>query len=345
MKVTLNRNSWHRRLQAYVLKINTAHYDDFPNLCPYFWLTIFCMAVVPFVWLWRTPVQIAAVIAVSLFKVLGDVMDMAVDLIAGPINEYICQPLDKAFIEPRIKALEPDRIVKLWESGKEKDTVLFNRWRETMGYKTEGDLWGDLEKWRKEARERRHALVQEKEAAANALQRKLWEAEQEAKAARKARQEKLMRIAKATEFYAPYVLLTIGGCVLILLAPVLYTVGAWVVGLPWGSIGYGAFWLIKWVGIVAVVVVVVGGTGVFLWMVLKRVFGKCWLLLAVPFQHPKIKRANRRIGTVLGQIFVPIGRGLGKIGMGFADAFSLLKQYVKATKDGYCPQIEWKDTK
>lgn len=49
MKVVLNKNSWHRKLQGYVL----GKPEEFPNLCPYFWLTVFCMLVSPYVALWR----------------------------------------------------------------------------------------------------------------------------------------------------------------------------------------------------------------------------------------------------------------------------------------------------
>lgn len=48
MGLKLNRNAWHRKLQKYVLGLGTSRYDDMPNLCPYFWLTIFCIvALVP----------------------------------------------------------------------------------------------------------------------------------------------------------------------------------------------------------------------------------------------------------------------------------------------------------
>lgn len=38
MEVTLNRNGWHRKLQEFVFR----NPPTFNNLCPYFWLTIFC---------------------------------------------------------------------------------------------------------------------------------------------------------------------------------------------------------------------------------------------------------------------------------------------------------------
>jgi hypothetical protein len=329
----------------YVLKINTTIFDDFPNLCPYFWLTIFCTLVVPFVWFWRSPVKFVWDLFVRCMSALVALMELAATAIAGPINEYVCQPLDKYFVAPRIKALEPEKVVELWESGKKKDTALFNKWRDTVGYKNDADLWGDLDKWRKEVRDRRHALEQEEENAKHERQRQKWMAEQEAKAARKARQERLMKIAAATQAAAPYIVAVVATPIVIGALWLLWLLLGVLWSAPWAAIGHGTFIVLEWAFGITAVVAVVAVIGIFLWVVLKRVFGKCWMLFGVPFSHPVVKSAASSIATSIATVLRPIRLGLGRVGTGFADGLSLFKQYIKATKDGYCPQIEWKDTK
>lgn len=54
MGINLNRNGWHRKLQNYVIGRSMSSSEDIVNLCPYFWLTIFCLFVVPFVFVAKT---------------------------------------------------------------------------------------------------------------------------------------------------------------------------------------------------------------------------------------------------------------------------------------------------
>lgn len=49
MKVKMNRNAWHVKLQKWTF----GHVRLRPNLCPHFWLTIFCVVAAPFVGLFK----------------------------------------------------------------------------------------------------------------------------------------------------------------------------------------------------------------------------------------------------------------------------------------------------
>lgn len=50
MEVNLKSDGWYNRLQEYVLGYNK---PDLFSLCPYFWLTIFCVIVSPFVFIYK----------------------------------------------------------------------------------------------------------------------------------------------------------------------------------------------------------------------------------------------------------------------------------------------------
>jgi hypothetical protein len=45
MEVNLNRNAWYNKLQIWTLKEKK---PNLFNLCPYFWLTVFCIIIIPF---------------------------------------------------------------------------------------------------------------------------------------------------------------------------------------------------------------------------------------------------------------------------------------------------------
>ena len=46
MEVKLKRNGWHKKLQVWTFGDNA---PNFNSLCPYFWTTVFCAMISPFV--------------------------------------------------------------------------------------------------------------------------------------------------------------------------------------------------------------------------------------------------------------------------------------------------------
>ena len=50
LEVKLSKNSWHYKLQGFILKEDR---PELHSLCPYFWLTIFCLLISPFTLLYR----------------------------------------------------------------------------------------------------------------------------------------------------------------------------------------------------------------------------------------------------------------------------------------------------
>lgn len=325
MKVTLNRNGWHRRLQKYVLNVKPSSYDDLPNLCPYFWLTIFCLLVVPFVWLAKCPVYYLGVALVTIINGWLWIVDKLVDLIGGPIEAYICKPVDRAFVENYVKNLTPEEIVSLYDRRwtKGKPSKLLSRWMVLMGDGASGLIC----KYREEVEEARQ------KAKLTALQRQR-EAADAIREARKARQRRHMQIANATKFLAPLLLL-------LLVVPLLG-------GLGWGLyklylLIYGA--AIPWMKILCAIGLIVGGciallvtfaAGILLWECGGSFFRKCCLFVTIPFRL-----------EIIVHPFIVLGRGLryGAVGMaeGIAGFVEFFVEYAKAAKKDYCPQIDWKD--
>lgn len=132
MGIKLNRNAWHRRLQKYVLDKSTSHIEDTMNLCPYFWLTIFCVIVVPFVFIWRS---------------FNTGLDKAEKLFSN-------LPWVKAFVawqnqrlDNFISSLTPSDLLKLYESDSKRASHVVSSWldyvRKTKLHKKAGysDVW------------------------------------------------------------------------------------------------------------------------------------------------------------------------------------------------------------
>jgi hypothetical protein len=338
MKVTLNRNGWHRRLQHYVLGIKPGAQDDFPNLCPYFWLTVFCLLVVPFIWLVRGPVMGVLRSLAFAIEMLATVINTVADIIVRPVNEYVCKRLDQWLVEPKVKSLAPDEVFALYKRGKKRDYWLFKRWEREVGQEHWDKQFGEYRAayWKK--RDDLQAEKRRREDEELAWQLALKE---ERRKGEQKRRERLMRIARVTQKAAPFILAAIVIPLVAGLGWLLYTAGAWVWGWPWGSIrsqlAYAIGVCLGALAILATVVAVVA----FVVVVLKKVFAKCGVLFAVPF--PKTRKASRTVGRWLGAPFKALGTLLGGFGSGLVSGGILLKQYVKATKDGYCPQIEWKE--
>lgn len=315
MQVNLSRNSWHRKLQSYVLHND----DDFQNLCPYFWLTIFSLFAVPFVFLVKGPISWAA-------EALCVVIEKLVDWILVPFSEYVCKPLDALFVESYIKKLTAEEVVRLyerrWKNGKR--PKVFERWMAAFGDKAHFML----DQYIKEvqaARDAYEAKMRAKEAAA-------YLADLEAEKNRKAF---LLKLASTTQFVAPFLLAAVT-------AAVFY-------GIYWGTKAWFNLWIIDWdevwqvaiaaleiAGIVLVLIAIAFLVIVFLDEFGKKVLSKCWLFATFPFRLRLVKKSA-------GFAFRPIVWIARKSVGAIVVTFDLLFQYIKATKEGYCPKIEWKE--
>lgn len=71
----VDKKSWHYRLVQYVLKSNAPTPQDMQNGCPYFWLAVFSMLVVPFIQLYKLVKWIVLLIPKGLFWVLEQMVN------------------------------------------------------------------------------------------------------------------------------------------------------------------------------------------------------------------------------------------------------------------------------
>lgn len=115
MRIKLNRNGWHRRLQNYVFNTpsHDVHFDLFNNFCPYFWLTMFCVVVVPFIFIFRKAHRFVKLFA----RGVGYTLDLS---IARPLL-FFSNHIDRFFIN----RMSPLDIVQAYQD----DSSWFYRWK------------------------------------------------------------------------------------------------------------------------------------------------------------------------------------------------------------------------
>lgn len=102
--IKLSRNSWHYRLQSFLF--GEPPYLD--NFCPYFWLSIFCLMISPFVGLFIGCRKIYFFCVSILEKLLSPVYN-----VADFIQENICEP----FLASRYRGLSDAKIYYLFDKA------------------------------------------------------------------------------------------------------------------------------------------------------------------------------------------------------------------------------------
>lgn len=356
MAIKLSTNSWHYKLQTDIFGPR----PTFHNFCPYFWLTLFCMGVAPFIYTgvgvkyffteylppraekaWEVAQPWLAKAGAKLFAVAGFLLSI--------IDRVLCEPLDRF----ALAHLSDDKLLGLYgnsadyykkayecedrEEGlrhllsraydrKERERFLaqdekFKRWKDMTG-----DNW---EKILADAIARRDEQIKMEKAAEAAAQAALFEREKATKAAEAARRDMLNRIVKYTQYFVKGVgiLLAAGilaGIVKGLMAVPWLIVGAALLSIPltlWGALV--VIWTVKWkiLGTIAVIAVMLFGS--FLLALLIR---KCDVEIDLSFLLPGA-RFIANLVSLIASPFIAFGR--------------FVVDYVKAFKQNNCPQIEW----
>jgi hypothetical protein len=292
---------------------------------------------VSFVFFWKEIVLGLFGLFLWTFAAMGELIERAVDFIGNPIKEHICKPFDAKYVEPKIAALTPDDIATLFNSRFSKDAKLYRRWADSIN--DQQKAWELSIKYREDLMIRQEALKKEKNLEDARRLKAEYLAAQETKRLRELRRQRLMRLAAATQKFAPVLLALVAAPVLGAAIWGFYWIGVGLIRVPWFSVGHELAIVLGCFIAFAAGATLVFVAGVFIVKLIKKVFSKCWALLPIRDRKEKPKRTwprTIRIFRMVGNIFVTIGTGV-------ADAFALLKEYVKATKDGYCPKIEWKE--
>jgi len=151
MKISLHKNGWHSRLQAYVF--GTSRGLDTTNLCPYFWLTIACLIAL-------TPVALFKGVR-GFFRLTDDFINWCGEVLEAGFHKAVGVRLDTWLLR---------RMPAAWvmESYKlQKYSDRYTRWQKAVGddyakiFKEMQELYAKEQNLREE-RERRKRLKQQK---------------------------------------------------------------------------------------------------------------------------------------------------------------------------------------
>lgn len=280
MKIKFKRNSWHRRLHTYALGLR---HLDLPNLCPYFWITVFCLLILP---------------GVFVFKSFRGVVIRIFDGIEWGVENILFAPLDRWLFGPmyeyQLAQMDGVAIYRLYRKG----GALWEKWFELNRGKTDQLLAQyrlDYKKWQDEQKK-------EKERRKQALEDR-----------RENRRRFAFKIAGIMQKTFPVV-----ACAIL------------------GGLGYGAWWLYGWLHgldvnwLQALKVIALSISGILLGLI---------VIAGVVVLTEKFKERRPRLSEEPGLI----RRGFGCVSGSIRSFFDFFAQYIKASKDNYCPAIEWED--
>ena len=358
MEVKLNKNGWHRRLQEYVFR-NPPRY---PNLCPYFWLTNFCILfvfIIPIVPLIKTLRWIFVKIALGIERLINW------------IDRVICQPM----YDNIVKGLPEGDIVDGWlakygwgviQDMPEDEMALFSERHTTLhgdGYKARNKREERFDRWRSitpdwekklaEYREKRKAFFiecaakrveeEKKKDAKDKARREYLEKEAGKIAAKAAKKQRMFNnIVKYTKMITPVILILLALTVGYFIAKFFYWL--WSI-INWVKVGSVTAVILKYAAIIIVLVAVIIGLSYLLHLLIK----KCKLSA---IEIPGMKYIAWPF-VQFWKFLCWIGRGIEYVCInyvlpffiGIAKGFQFFGQYVKATKGNYCPHIDWVEDK
>ena len=374
MEVTLNKNGWHRKMQEFVFK-DAPRYN---SLCPYFWFTVFCVIftfiipIVPFVKLIKLIFTGAGMllsginnnICIPLMNSIIRGMDDG-DVIKGWVNYSTDNYLDQRWV------LTPhgEKEWKFWKEDfanvhethwkiKEKSAERFQKWKSITP-----DWEAQIEAIKAKRREEYAKLIEESRLSAieNAkakakrraeLQRREDEARErlrikaiKAREAVAKRQKMFTKIAVYTKWIAYVVVAAIVGAILY----GIYKLFSWIAtfNIHWDTVGYVITHIVVGLLILSVAIAIA--------FLIIKLIRKCELK---PSDSKFLRwRGRRFIGLwkiivwISLELMVPIGLFLfkwvimpvGGFFYGIWKGLGFIVMYLKSTKDGYCPAINWKE--
>jgi len=322
-EVTLSKNSWHFKLQSKIF--GKPPFLD--NFCPYFWLTIFCVIISPFV--------CVGFLAFKLFTLLYFVLDRLIlspiNWVLGAIEDNICEPIIvnkyKSFSDWKVYTLnkvEEEYLKcgysKVGSKLLDKYRHEFLKWKQITGESWPEELKDITKRVKKEIKER------EQLAAENRRQHEKRKKIEEEK--KKARRKMFSLIAKYTKwFVTPIVIVgsTLLFLFLIYITFVLIKVFIFFIIRVWNPVA--ALNLLKLAG-----VLIVAALAVILFMFIVTKLQKCISAVATPkIKPPKVKKPNVLLLMITRFFKLLIA------------PFVIFVEYVKVFKSNNCPAIKWDD--
>lgn len=328
MGITFKRNGWHYRLQKFVIG-NSA--EQRMNLCPYFWITVFCLMASPFV-------AVGAVI----FIILDTVFSW---LLAG-LDAVICKPMDLFFAS---KAT--DEFLKTmwlysderWEERRKNSTIPFVRSYDSANTSKQVK-WGNkftlwIKAQEKEGKSWRHELkkrFKQMEARKKEFREKERKSEQQRYALHQERKAKIDKVMMVVAKYTFIPLMAVVGVSLVLFVG--WLIWRAYVLFNWVMIGKAILAFLYWLVIVLACAGVVG----FLVTLIVHLVKKCDIHFSFGWMRP-LGVPFVAIGRWSAPPFLKVGGWIDTCFAGIGSFFSFFWEYAMAWKEDHCPSITWED--
>lgn len=340
MEVKLKRNGWHKRIQVWTFGRKA---PEFNSLCPFFWTTVFCVLVSPFVASFRYLVMFPLKLAVGVFDIA---MLKVADLIAK-LDKYfvveVCQPLYEQKITNYVEQMTDDDAMDIYAAlykvkdydGKVKIVdggYLRDKWYEDRDNKTYKLYLDKLQRWKDkvgddwQTRLQALAVAREKQRKEQEKLQRQWEKEQEAK------KERLKKTFNLIAYYTKYLLYLAMGVAgvyvlyfLSLFGLFLYEVRA---DIYEGLASFGNF---------VVKAVVVGGPYVLIGAVALALLVPLFILIGKLVV--KCNLFQVKANTKPSKLFLLVEKFID----GVVSVAGFFVMYFKAAKQNYCPHIDWEE--
>lgn len=372
--VKLKKDGWHRKIQEWTFK----NPPVFHNYCPYFWLTIFCLLVSPFVGFYK--------ILETFFnytrKKIKKTSEWIEKKIHTPFFEYLCKNMNDESIYISWQCSNYDWEVYRRNGGKLKYPKFFKLQRKLDTWKKLTPDWKTKLSKILENQEKKKELIKksDKETEENKIEKNLVntnfeekaltleevelikktkeEKEKKKKEEVKARMEKFIKIINKTKKIVPFLLGAVG----------LYLCYFFYYGVRyiWNRHLYDYNWFFLMKEVLYIIAMIIAA--IIAIFILYNLF----TFISKVIEKRIEKIAERRVlenkvsfveteeyyfakEGYKGKIYLLINKFRNKtkrLGVWFKKIYNKFKdstyffmQYVKATKESYCPSIEWEEEK
>jgi hypothetical protein len=306
MEVTLKRNGWYNKLQSFVLGDAK---PELYSLCPFFWLTIFCIFAAPFALIIKGVGRLGKSFFKNFEEITGRALNRFLDTLtfedAVELNEDYTLNKKTPFIL---------RKYSKWD--------LFYQWQDRMIEKYGDDYYSKFESAKLKYKERMEQLSE-----LNRMKRREEEDNYE-----KARLKEGERKAFINKLWIPIVVWT-QRVFNVLLTVVLMTLISLIINAL--VIYFNLESTLNGLKVIAITLLVIGILVGIIYLI------RAYILYLieneiVPFWLKPIVTFFRFIGSNTFKFFTYIGTGFSKF-------FGLFYEYFKANKNDYCPAINWDD--
>jgi hypothetical protein len=305
----LRKDSWHMRLMNWMWGY---HYYDFPNMYPYFWLSLANLVLAPFK-------ALTVLVIFPILHKLGDIVDHWSDMYDKKCLEKEQKWLEE--VRAKIKANPNDPIIdkivnSLYKGSK---SSLYSAPKVYRNLYHRHDELGNL------IHDKLHKLY-------NLKREEKWKAQEEAKQPVSKPKTTRSIISKDT-ILVKTIAKAIGGVIGLFSLYGLYLLGMWILTWNWSKIGEVSFEILILTVLAAIVL------GILVGLVLSVKIFITWFWCK--YGEACIPCSERR--EKLGNFFITIGKGVAYPFIWLFRGLSLLWEVLMALKQNNCPAIDWEE--